>query len=137
MRVHKIYKYIVCKIYLYLYIYICIYIYIYIRRPLASFGLGRAEPGVTAGVRHCPWALLWPPCLTLAFKSCLVMYLELVLKLAFGTFGSTRPNPCPTCFGLLGPPCVTRAFQAAWSCIVKGVRNCRLALLKWYCNLAD
>ena len=45
--------------------YLSLSIYIYIYPPtLANFGLGRAEPGVTAGVRHCPWALLWPPCLT-------------------------------------------------------------------------
>ena len=75
-----------------------------------------------------------------SLPSCLVMYLERVLKLAshyiqrvsklpFGTLCSARANPCPTCFRLLWPLCITQAFQAAQSCIFKGFRNCRLALL--------
>ena len=64
-----------------------------------------------------------------SFPSCLVKCLLEVSKMPFGSFGSTRTSPCPTFFGLLGPPCTTPAFQVALSCIFKGFRNCRLAVL--------
>ena len=66
-------------------------------------------------IRNCRVALLALLCPALkALKA---------LKPQQASFGSIRPTPCLTFFGLLGLPCLTPAFQAAWSCLFKKFRS--------------
>ena len=58
-------------------------IYIYIRRPLPSFGLGGAAPGVTVGVQHGP-----VPALSFSMAPSKLQKLQ---KLLSGTFSATLP----------------------------------------------
>ena len=62
---------------------ICMYIYIYIRRPLPSFGLGGAAPGITVGVQHGP-----VPALSFSMAPSKLQKLQ---KLLSGTFSATLP----------------------------------------------
>ena len=63
--------------------YITCYNYNYIRRPLPSFGLGRAAPGSTVGVQHGP-----VPALSFSMAPSKLQKLQ---KLLSGTFSATLP----------------------------------------------
>ena len=97
---------------------------IYVRRPLPSFGLGGAAPGITAGVQPWPARTTRPASAHLSGPSKLPGHESLK---SFETAKLPGMYLLPHVSGLLRPPCLTPAFQGAWSCIFKGFRNCYVA----------